>query len=125
MANAFYTEPEDTAAWVYHDWLLGRALAAAETAGSADAWREAGRTLAEQQRLMRELLELEPGARWPSLALSRLLRNAADCARRAGDGDAQAGWREEAAALLRGLMQSDAMRRGYYADCLKQLDSDA
>ncbi len=124
VASAFYTEPDDTAAWVYHDWLLGKALQAAGAAATADAWRQAGRTVAEQAALMRELLGLEPGARWPSLALARLLRDAADCARRAGDGDGEPGWREEAAQLLQSLIKSDPMRRGYYRDCIKQLQED-
>ena len=125
VASAFYTEPEDTAAWVYHDWLLGMALQAAAAADTAQAWREAGDTLAAQVALMRELLELEPEARWPSLALARLLRDSAACARAAGDGGGDAGWRKEAVALLQGLVRRDPMRRGYYRDCIKQLHNDA
>ena len=125
VASAFYTEPEDTAAWVYHDWLLGMALQAAAAADTPQAWREAGATLAAQVALMRELLALEPDARWPSLALARLLRDAAACARAAGDAGGDAGWREEAAALLQGLTRRDPMRRGYYRDCIKQLEHDA
>ena len=124
VASAFYTEPEDTAAWVYHDWLLGMVLQAATAADTPAAWREAGRTLATQAALMRELLELEPDARWPSLALARLLRDAAACTRRAGDATGDAGWREEAAALLQGLVRRDPMRRGYYRDCIKQLEGE-
>jgi geranylgeranyl transferase type-2 subunit alpha len=126
VANAFFTEPEDTAGWVYHDWLVGKALQAARQDGSAAAWRAAADTLHGQQGLMRELLELEPTARWAALALARLLQAAADCRAQAGAGEeaeaqAHAGWREEAATLLEGLLERDAMRAGYYRDCLAKL----
>jgi geranylgeranyl transferase type-2 subunit alpha len=131
VANAFFTEPEDTAGWVYHDWLVGKALQAARGAGDAPAWRAAADTLAAQAGLMRELLDMEPGARWPALALARLLQAGADCraAAAAADGNEaaapdapeDAGWREEAAALLTALAARDPLREGYYRDCVAKL----
>jgi geranylgeranyl transferase type-2 subunit alpha len=132
VANAFFTEPEDTAGWVYHDWLVGKALQAANAAGDAAAWRAAADTLAAQAGLMRELLDMEPGARWPALALARLLQAGADCRAAAvaasegsdaaaADAPEDAGWREEAAALLTALAVRDPLREGYYRDCVAKL----
>jgi geranylgeranyl transferase type-2 subunit alpha len=152
VANAFYTEPEDTAGWVFHDWLVGKALqaaalqaaeaeakaggggsadgaptdagAAAASAAAAAAWRGAAETLAGEAARMRELIAMEPGARWPALALARLLAATADCRRRAGAPE-DATWRAEAAALYEALLERDPMRAGYYRDCLAKLRGGA
>ncbi|KAJ1638831.1 hypothetical protein T492DRAFT_941191 [Pavlovales sp. CCMP2436] len=113
VRNAFYTAPDDSSAWFYHRWLLARAAAAmraAEAAGaSADlvAIREA---LAAELAMANELLELEPGAKWPQLTGARV------CLLLGGEAELAQG-RE----WLSALAASDAQRSGHYAELLRQL----
>ena len=75
VTQAFYTEPEDQAAWFYHDWLLDQALESARQAGSSGVtWGQARERLCVQAETCRQLRELEPSCRWPGLTLVHVLR---------------------------------------------------
>jgi len=60
-SNAFYTEPEDQSAWMYHRWLTSRAREL-DDAGERDA------ALRDALETCREISELEPECKWPLLA---------------------------------------------------------
>lgn len=113
VRNAFYTAPEDSSAWFYHRWLLARAAAASAEADARndDAGRGAVRAaLQGELDMVSELLELEPGAKWPLLTGARV------CLLLGGE-DARARGSE----WLRELSSSDPQRKGHYAELLSQL----
>ncbi|OUS45796.1 rab geranylgeranyltransferase alpha subunit, pu [Ostreococcus tauri] len=64
-SNAFYTEPEDQSAWMYHRWLIARARAL-KIPDERDA------AIASALEICREVAELEPGCKWPLLARASL-----------------------------------------------------
>jgi hypothetical protein len=90
VQQAYYCEPEDQSAWLYHRWLVARPAAS----------RSEELIRGEVQKC-RELLEVEPGSKWTALTLSLLLRRLPDGL-------------PEALALVESLEASDAARAGYY-----------
>ena len=78
VRQAFFTEPEDQAGWMYHRWLT------AQTKNANEAFRRAGRgraaaaaaakraVFAGEADALRELCALEPDCKWPALTLARL-----------------------------------------------------
>lgn len=117
VRNAFYTAPEDSSAWFYHRWLLARAAAAAAEAEASDD--EGGRAavraaLRGELGMVSELLELEPGAKWPLLTGARvcLLLGGAEA-------------RERGVAWLSELGETDPQRGGHYAQLRRQLEEAA
>jgi len=89
-SSAFYTEPEDQSAWMYHRWLTSRARAL-ENAGERES------TLKTALETCREVAELEPECKWPLLAQVMLSET-----------------RETA--LFERLATLDPSRAGYYRD---------
>ena len=92
MSNAFYTEPEDQSAWMYHRWLVSRARAL-ECASERETLLESA------LETCREVSELEPECKWPLLARVAL-----------GD--------EKSDKLYDRLMTIDPARSGYYRDVI-------
>ena len=114
VRQAFFTEPEDQAGWMYHRWLTaqrknanepfaapGEAAAAAAAAAKRDVF-------AGEADALRELCALEPDCKWPALTLARL------CDLQ----DTEAGAAESAARFAE-LARLDPARRGFYCDCCR------
>ena len=129
LRSAFYISPEDQSAWFYHRWLLAqlakaRGAAAAAAAGEGTTGGEGGAAsagagatavfagvdeavLEDELASVRELLELEPGCKWPLLAAALL---------------AQAlGKNGEARLSLEECRRVDPPRAQYYDHLLAQL----
>ena len=80
VKEAFFTEPEDSSAWLYHSWLV--AHLAQHYGGEVTEKR-----LAEEISTCREVLQVEPECKWPLLILARLLETkAALCSQHKGKG---------------------------------------
>jgi geranylgeranyl transferase type-2 subunit alpha len=107
VRNAFYTAPEDSSAWFYHRWLLARAEAA--VAGPDAAGAEVYALLQAELAMVRELLELEPGTKWPLLTGARV------CLLLGGQAE-----RKQARAWLAELSTSDPQRAAHYAQLDRQ-----
>ena len=138
LRSAFYISPEDQSAWFYHRWLLAQLAKARGAAAGAAAGAEEGgaggadggaagasaggaasvfagvdaAVLEGELAAVRELLELEPGCKWPLLA-SALLAQAL-------------GRPAEARLSLEECKSVDPPRTRYYDHLLAQLSpSDA
>ena len=140
---AFYTEPQDQSAWLYHRWLLGRVLAPlpalpsllialghdfpdgrgevgekGETSGSVDVLGVLERELG----VCRELDGVEADCKWILLTLALLIsaREAVRLHQRAGAGGMGGEYPpeavEEVASLFQRLISLDPMRTQYYRD---------
>jgi geranylgeranyl transferase type-2 subunit alpha len=134
VTQAFYTEPEDQAAWFYHDWLLDQALESTRCAGSSGVtWQMARELLCGQADTCRALRELEPSCRWPGLTLVRVLRaimrGDVECAGGSGSTEGLPNQRgdalQEARDVLAAVAGVDPMRRGFYDDLRTELEGAA
>lgn len=113
VRQAFFTEPEDQAGWMYHRWLTAQTKNANEAfaapgedaAAAAAAKRD---VFAGEADALRELCALEPDCKWPALTLARL------CDLQ----DTEAGAAESAARFAE-LARLDPARRGFYCDCCR------
>ena len=132
VTQAFYTEPEDQAAWFYHDWLLDQALESARSAASSGVtWQQARELLCGQADTCRALRELEPSCRWPGLTLVRVLRaimrGDVECGGGEGSTEGlpnrQGDALREARDVLAAVAAVDPMRRGFYEDLRTELEA--
>lgn len=102
VRHAFYTEPDDVqSAWFYHRWLLAGAPARGMKASVDDS------VCLQELHMCKELLEIEPSARWALHAQAHLL--------------VRLGRPSEAAPVFEKLIVLDSMRTGYYKDQLAKL----
>ena len=120
VKQAFYTEPADQSAWMYHRWLLGCTLSQHRLGVGEDAAGGASRVLAREAETCRELLEIEPDSKWALLTLARLTQALAQLDPEAGGGGGGGGAVEEAAEMYRRLEAVDPDRRGYYRAAVQQ-----
>ena len=140
VRQAFYTEPEDQSAWLYHRWLVskqqellrGDGNAEGADAAAASTSRDDGlggaawdNVLAQEVQMCRDLLAIEPDSKWPMLTLARLLCVRGGRSANEGDGEAGAGAdadANEVRDILHRLASLDPMRKGYYADAITAME---
>ena len=115
VRQAFFTEPEDQAGWMYHRWLTAQTqnaneafAAPGEAAAAAAAAAAKCAVFAGEADALRELCALEPDCKWPALTLARL------CDLQGTDLGAA-----ESAARFAELARLDPARRGFYCDCCR------
>jgi geranylgeranyl transferase type-2 subunit alpha len=110
VRQAFFTEPEDQAGWMYHRWLTAQTKNANEAfaAPGEDAAAAKRAVFAGEADALRELCALEPDCKWPALTLARL------CDLQGTEAGAA-----ESAARFAELARLDPARRGFYCDCCR------
>ena len=104
VRQAFFTEPEDQAGWMYHRWLTAQtARRRGEDSAAAAA---ASAVFAGEADALAELCDLEPDCKWPVLTLARLR-----------DLEGTEAGAVESARRFTQLARLDPTRRGFYCDC--------
>mmetsp|Transcript_10169 Transcript_10169/g.20685 ORF Transcript_10169/g.20685 Transcript_10169/m.20685 type:complete len:424 (+) Transcript_10169:183-1454(+) len=133
VKEAFYTEPEDQSAWLYHAWLMsqlvggdcdGRHGHGSGSGAAAFGEEDVDSRLAEEVRSCEEILEIEPEAKWPMLTLARLLEMQAGRPKvkaQSSGGQLAAQLKGRASGLYEKLTDLDYMRAGYYKDAAAAL----
>lgn len=104
VKQALYTEPADQSGWLYHRWLLSQSVHRYQNdSKEADYLLN---IITKEQDMCKEILDLEPGAKWPLLTLTRLTEMAFELGKGKGKGKE----------LYEKLMVVDPLRKGYYRD---------
>jgi len=115
IQQAYYTEPDDQSAWVYHRWLVCKTLET-ETRDVICA------TLRSELANCNELLAVEPHSKW-ALLTSVFLTRQLLAQRESGDAERErAALVSTAQSRLDLLQRVDAMRAQFYAQEKKHLE---
>lgn len=134
VRSAFYTEPDDQSAWLYHRWLLSKVSPFIRSTSNLtfeiqrstqnDAssnvlipdYDQGICRLEEELNMCSDLLQTEPNCKW-ALLTSGVLILALERSNKEMS-HAKRGLRE----LFLEVIQLDFMRKGYYLDMLKALE---
>ncbi|KAI8053259.1 hypothetical protein BDF22DRAFT_743180 [Syncephalis plumigaleata] len=107
VQSAFYTDPEDQSAWIYYRWWIQYLYEQSSLPGLHGI-----ELLRREANVIRELLDIEPEAKWPLLTLQHLLREIQ--LHKAATSEEV----EEAKKVLNTLIQVDPMRIHRYQHLL-------
>ena len=115
VKNAFYTEPNDQSAWLYHRWLLGMdgystSIRSEKMMSNCHEYRLSIDELKNEFDAIAEFLTIEPLAKWGLLTYCVLMQ--ALKARNYPIADAK----EKCNDAFKTLIAIDAIRKNYYLD---------
>jgi geranylgeranyl transferase type-2 subunit alpha len=123
VQSAFFTEPDDQSAWLYHRWLLSKVSPLINSTTNLHLklqpnlnqnFGDVSRLKAELA-LTEELLANEPNCKWALLTVAVLVL-ALD---KAGEDTKKS--KDNISALFSHIISLDPMRKGYFQDVLKSL----
>eukprot|EP00127_Corallochytrium_limacisporum_P001758 Clim_evm12s78 gene=Clim_evmTU12s78 len=128
VRNAFYTEPDDSSAWLYHQWLLQTTVLGSDATTNG---HDIEKLLREEITHIQELLNMEAEAaavaKWCHLGLIRTQGLLVAWIRRCNLAHADV---EEREGVIRvrewanALQETDTLRAGYWKEFVNRLDTE-